>query len=138
MAERIDISIPNDREAIPAIVGELERLTEIAGLAPDAAYALELAVDELVTNIISYGYPAGGQGTIQIVVEADAAQLRLEIVDDGVPFDPLTQERDPPLDGEIEDRPIGGLGIHLVQSLMDEMRYERSGDRNRIFCVKRR
>ena len=138
MADRVDIAIPNDREALPRIVAAVEELVERSGVSPDIAFALDLAIDEIVTNIISYGYPDGGAGTISLAMVVSDEDVRLEISDDAVPFDPLKQERDPPLEGSIEDRPIGGLGLHLVQNLMDEVSYRRADGRNHLTCVKKR
>ena len=60
------------------------------------------------------------------------------IADDGRPFDPLTEAPEPDLESAIEDRPIGGLGVHLVRTMMDEVRYRREEGKNRLTLVKRR
>ena len=138
MAARLEISVANDREAIPEIVAAVTGLIEENGLAPDIAYALELAIDELVTNAISYGYPDGGSGKVTVEVSIDSDRVMLIVRDDGIAFDPLQQAPAPTLEGDIEDRPIGGLGLHLVGAMMDEVAYERREGENRLTCIKRR
>lgn len=138
MAARLEISIANDREAIPEIVGAVTALIEENGLAPDIAYAIELAIDELVTNAISYGYPDGGAGTVTVEVAIERDRIVLVVRDDGIAFDPLAQAPEPTLEGNVEDRPVGGLGLHLVEAMMDEVAYERRNGENRLTCVKRR
>ena len=138
MAARLEISVANDREGIPEIVAAVTGLIEENGLAPDIAYALELAIDELVTNAISYGYPDGGNGNVTVEVSIDSDRVMLIVRDDGIAFDPLQQAPAPTLEGDIEDRPIGGLGLHLVGAMMDEVAYERREGENRLTCIKRR
>ncbi|WP_430436637.1 ATP-binding protein [Oceanibaculum nanhaiense] len=138
MAARLEISVANDREAIPEIVAAVTGLIEENGLAPDIAYALELAIDELVTNAISYGYPDGGSGKVTVEVSIDSDRVTLIVRDDGIAFDPLAQAPAPTLEGDVEDRPIGGLGLHLVEAMMDEVAYERREGENRLTCIKRR
>ena len=138
MAARLEISVANDREAIPEIVAAVTGLIEENGLAPEIAYALELAIDELVTNAISYGYPDGGSGKVTVEVSIDSDRVVLIVRDDGIAFDPLAQAPEPTLEGDVEDRPIGGLGLHLVEAMMDEVAYERREGENRLICIKRR
>ncbi|EKE78059.1 ATP-binding protein [Oceanibaculum indicum] len=138
MAARLEISIANDRNAIPEIVGAVTALIEENGLAPDIAYAIELAIDELVTNAISYGYPDGAAGTVTVEVAIESDRIVLVVRDDGIAFDPLAQAPEPTLEGNVEDRPVGGLGLHLVEAMMDEVAYERRNGENRLTCVKRR
>lgn len=138
MAGRLEISIANDREAIPEIVTAVSALIEENGLAPDIGYALELAIDELVTNAISYGYPDGGAGKVTVEVSIESDRVVLVMRDDGIAFDPLQQSPEPTLEGDVEDRPIGGLGLHLVEAMMDEVAYERLNGENRLTCIKRR
>lgn len=138
MADRLEISIANDREAIPEIVAAVGALIEENGLPPDIAYALELAIDELVTNAISYGYPEGGSGKVTVEAGIESDRVVLVVRDDGIAFDPLHESPEPTLEGTVEDRPIGGLGLHLVEAMMDEVAYERRDGENRLTCVKRR
>lgn len=134
----VTVSIASLRDDIPRIVTALSGLADRTGLAEDARYAVELAVDEIVTNAISYGYPQGGSGIVEVTMTVDEASVSLVISDDGMPFDPLDADHQPTLDGDIEDRPIGGLGIHFVRTLMDQVHYARRDGRNVLTCIKQR
>ncbi|MDF2721052.1 MAG: hypothetical protein K0Q59_727 [Paenibacillus sp.] len=94
-------------------------------------YMLNLICDEWVTNIISYGYGEGAEikPRIDIVLTKQADRVTVSFSDDGVAFNPLTRA-DPDVHASIDDRRIGGLGIHFVKTLTDEARYERLGERN--------
>jgi anti-sigma regulatory factor (Ser/Thr protein kinase) len=116
------------------------RFTEFAeerGLPAAIRRSMSVALDELLANIIAYG------GAARIVVDVALYPDRLSImlIDDGRPFDPFGQEAlPPPLAGTalpLEERRIGGEGIHLVRKMMDDVRYERRADRNVVVLTKR-
>jgi sigma-B regulation protein RsbU (phosphoserine phosphatase) len=90
--------------------------------------------DELLNNIISYGFDDDGEHTIDIRVVIEETKVEVTIADDGIPFDPFSIA-EPDTGLSIEERGVGGLGIHLVRNLMDEVSYERVGDRNVVTCV---
>ncbi|KJU82617.1 anti-sigma regulatory factor [Candidatus Magnetobacterium bavaricum] len=108
------------------------------GLDKKKTYNLALAVDEIVANIISYGYIENGlEGVIDFEVEHSDNQLIVYMYDDSQPFDPLEREK---IDEEIlqkplEERPIGGLGIFLAINGVDDVQYNRVDDRNRYTFV---
>ena len=89
-----------------------------------------IVADEVFTNIVRYAYSSGG-GTVDIFVEYDENTNRLVMTfsDSGVPFNPL-EVPEPVLDQSVQERPIGGLGIHLVRQFADTMEYRRENDRN--------
>jgi serine/threonine-protein kinase RsbW len=125
------------------IGGELPRLVEFAekfagrcGL-PDAERArLLIILEELFTNAIRYGYPEGASnGRIKVALATKAGQIEIDFSDDGQPFDALAQGS-PELDRHPAERPIGGLGLHIVRSLVDEARYRRDSGRNRLTLVR--
>ena len=129
---------------IAASISEIERLNrlvrqfgELHELQGRALYALNLAIDELVTNALLYGYN-GDCGSEAIVIEVVAArnELQATITDTGREFDPRNVAP-PNLDAPLEERTLGGLGIHLVRSLMDVITYERVGEKN-VLTVKKR
>ena len=95
-----------------------------------------MSFDELLTNIISYAYEDGSEHEIDIKVSMINDAVVIVISDDGLPFNPFTRE-DPDTGLSIEERDIGGLGIHLVKKLMDEVYYKRQIDRNVITLVKK-
>lgn len=97
---------------------------------------IDIAIDEIITNIASYAYgPEGGDFTVRLHVQEDPRLIKLCFIDSGIPFDPL-QNADPDTSLSAEDRQIGGLGIYLVKKTMDEVRYEYSGSQNMLTLIK--
>jgi len=122
--------------AIEAESGEIERvnarLDDFAkeyGVQNGIIQKLKISIDELVTNIISYGFDDGNDHSIEISFEYSGKQLAVEIIDDGVPFNPLDAAR-PDTTLSIEDREIGGLGTLLVSELVDTVAYQRRNNTN--------
>lgn len=123
-------------------LSELRRLSEwFRGLAasygmPEGrALDLELCLNEIVANVIQYAYDPGQNGReIRVTVERDGGSVRLVVEDDGRPFDPLAAPalRTP---RSLEDLPVGGWGIPLVRTLLDDVRYERRDGANRLTLV---
>ncbi len=94
---------------------------------------LTLVLEELLTNTISYGYDANDTLPHIIEIRLSVADGWLHVVceDDGKPFD-LTRKPEPDMSGDVEERPVGGLGIHLILTIMDSVEYQRTGNRNNI------
>ena len=107
---------------------------DLPGLATDA---LVVAVDEAISNILrhAYGDPADPAVTIEAVADEDGVEVAL--VDGGRPFNPLDWSA-PTLEGSAADRPVGGLGIHLMRTLTDRLTYRREGASNRLTLRKKR
>ena len=97
---------------------------------------LNLAVEEAVVNVMNYAYPQGTVGDINIEATGDDNQLEFIISDSGTPFDP-TAKADANTSLTAEERPIGGLGIHLVRQIMDEVMYERKDNKNILTLRKK-
>ncbi len=95
----------------------------------------QVAIDEIVTNIFSHGYDESS-GIVELDVGLRGEFLELRIIDEAHQFNPLEQAK-PELDLEIEDRPIGGLGVHIVLSLIDEVDYSWTGGKNLLRLRKR-
>lgn len=96
---------------------------------PDALLGkLELVLEELLVNVISYAYP-DGDGEIEVACGLDGGSFTLAIRDWGPPFDPLGAEA-PDLDADVDERPIGGLGIFFVKSMASDVAYARDGEAN--------
>jgi sigma-B regulation protein RsbU (phosphoserine phosphatase) len=89
----------------------------------------KLVFDELLSNVISYAYPDSGVGDIEVELGLEHGALVITLTDDGVPFDPLDKSR-PDIHKTVDERDIGGLGIHLCRELMDDVSYQRSAERN--------
>ena len=127
---------------IAPMLDQLERITAIVedlgeqdDWPPDLIFKVNLVLDELSVNIVNYG---GETSEIEVCLDADADEVRVEITDDGRPFDPLNDAMEPDLDAPLEDRAIGGLGIHLVREMMDELHYSREDGKNRLAMGKRK
>ncbi len=101
----------------------------------EIAFAVNVSVDELLTNTISYGYEDSGPHRIRMTVHMEGTVLVVELSDDAKPYDP-TAAPDPDIDAPIEERPIGGLGVHFVRTLMDGFAYRRSDGRNVVTLTK--
>lgn len=136
MVESLTLHVENSNDAIAPATESAEAWLSARQLPPEASFLVALAIEELVTNCIKYGYDDGLKHTISVVLSVADGTLTLDFVDDGHEFNPL--EAPPPdLTLSIEDRPIGGLGIHLLRELTDELTYERRDSTNRVTLVKR-
>ena len=96
---------------------------------------VQVALDELLANEISHGLAGRGGGSVTIEVSLEEERMAVTLTSDGPAFDPFRQDA-PDTSLPVEERPIGGLGLHLVQKLMDEVRYERRDGKNVILMVK--
>jgi anti-sigma regulatory factor (Ser/Thr protein kinase) len=92
-------------------------------------YAVNLAIDELVTNVIRYAYVDDDPHTIEFKLAVGDEQIVLQMVDDGRPFDPRTG---PALDLHADERQVGGLGLILVLDMVDVLKYRRTDDKNHV------
>ena len=101
------------------------------------AYKVRLALDELLTNVVSYAYEGkeGGEIEISYKIADDPRSITLSIADEGKAFNPL-ETKDPDLALDVAERKIGGLGIFLVKNVMDEIDYRREDERN-ILTIKK-
>lgn len=136
MAETLTLEVHNSHDSIAAAIGPAEAWLEQHGAGPDAAYLALLAIEELVTNSMKYGYDDGAEHTIEIVFTVEGATLTVTVIDDGRPFDPLAAP-EPDLDVPVEERGAGGLGIFLLRKMADAMSYERRDGTNRVTLSRR-
>lgn len=135
----------NRRELkIDSIDGALERISEVVEefgeeneWAPDILFRVNLALEEIGLNAINYG-SKGKTPDVEIILESERDRITVIVTDAGVPFDPLNDAPLPDLDAPIEERHVGGLGVHLVREMMDEVTYERIDGRNCLTMMKRR
>lgn len=133
----LELTLPAVLESIPRAIGFIDQRLEEAGCGVKAQMQIDLAMDELLANIVHYAYaPGTGDMTVRFEFLEESGQAAITLVDGGRPFDPLQQD-DPDVTLSIEERPIGGLGIYLVRKTMDEMRYEFRDGRNVLTILKR-
>ena len=115
-------------EAVTAMAGRM-------GWSSEVLFQLRLVLEEIIINVISHGSRDGRLACVRVSLRQDANVLRLELSDDGIAFNPLSASP-PDVSLEIEDRPIGGLGVHLIRTMMDSISYRREGDWNRLLVTK--
>jgi anti-sigma regulatory factor (Ser/Thr protein kinase) len=121
------------------IVSEVEELGQRESWPDSLVFKVNLVLEEVGLNILSYGGEEHGPWPkFEIVIKSENDALTIQVCDDGRPFDPFREAPKPSIDAELEDRPIGGLGVHLVQTMMDDTSYEHSDGKNRLTMVARR
>ncbi len=123
---RVDAGSAGLRQA----ADELDAFGAAHGLREDGAWPLQVALDEVLSNIVHHA--AGSEAVkIDVALEYRDGALELTVSDDGPAFDPL-QLPEPDLSGPLQERSPGGLGVHLVRQLMDRVEYRRTGERNSL------
>lgn len=127
----------NQLSELEKLAGDLESFGEKEDLNPAVVNAFNLCLDEILTNIISYGFEDEGEHEIVLDMGREGDWITAVMEDPGKEFNPLTDAKDPDLEAELEDREIGGLGIFFLKQMMDELTYERVGDRNRLTMKKK-
>lgn len=130
---RLAATVGATLEAVAAWTEEAQEFCARHGAPDGAAYQVALVFEEILANVVEHNGPAV---RIEASLEAGGGELRGEVVDDGAAFDPLDAPA-PDLAATLEERAVGGLGIHLARTLTDGIGYERSGGRNRLSFVKR-
>ena len=135
MRQTLELRIANRLADIPVVSARFEELAEAIQLPTKVVTHILIALDEILSNVVKFASDAGDGREIAVSFDISAERVEIEIADEGRPFDPV---HDPPEAPEITPRglPIGGRGLLLVRKLMSEMRYERSGGRNRLTLVK--
>lgn len=130
------LTLPNDVKQVPLLAEFIDGICEAASVDMMLAMQINLAIEEVVVNVMNYAYPAGTEGTVTIDAQASDGQLQFVVSDSGVAFDPTAKgEVDTTLSAE--ERSIGGLGIHIVRQIMDSINYKRVDDRNVLTLVKK-
>lgn len=122
-------------EGVRQVTGAFDAFGAAHGVALPVAQAVQVALDELLSNTVRSGFPAGRTGHIEVRFEISEGALDVLIADDGIPFDPLARA-DPDTGAPLDARPVGGLGIYLVRQLMDSVSYERGDGVNRLRLKK--
>ena len=134
--EQIRIVLNNDLSEIARLHQEVENFGQKCGLSSKTQFELHLILEEVLANIISYAY--GDNQRHEIVVRADLGngELVIEVEDDGRPFNPL-QSPPPDLEQPLEQRKVGGLGLHLVRELTSSIVYTRRAEKNHLVMRKK-
>jgi serine/threonine-protein kinase RsbW/sigma-B regulation protein RsbU (phosphoserine phosphatase) len=134
--ERLNLRIANDLAELSRVAERVDEFCANLAIPPGHAFRLNVAIEELLTNTISYGYGETGRHEIAIDIRREGETIVAELSDDARPFDPLNAPP-PDLDSAIADRRVGGLGVHLVKTLMDDVGYAYRDGRNHITLRKK-
>ena len=132
----LEFSIVNDLRDIAGVGEKIGAFCAEHGLAEHVSFEVHLALDELLTNTIDYGYDNDNEHRIDLLLRLQGDTLTVEIADDGRAFDPL-QAAEPDMGASLQDRARGGLGIYLVRKMMDSVAYRRQDGRNIVTLTKR-
>ncbi|MGH7929760.1 MAG: ATP-binding protein, partial [Candidatus Binatia bacterium] len=135
MREELEIKLTNQLSELERFSQTLTKFGQRHGLAPRVVHDLNLALEEILTNIVSYGYTDNREHEIKVRLSAQPGEVRAEVEDDGQPFNPL-EAPEPDTAQSLEERTIGGLGIHLARKLMDGLEYRRRAGKNLLLMKK--
>jgi anti-sigma regulatory factor (Ser/Thr protein kinase) len=125
------LRISNRLEDVFLALDRAEDILERSDIDVACRADVRLVLEELLVNTVRHGYPDGREGCIDIHMAIESASVRLELHDDGAAFDPL-EPPSPELPGDIAQRDIGGLGLHLARSIASQFDYARDDDGNRV------
>lgn len=134
--DTLKIVLVNQLPEILRLADAVEEFFSRHALASKLSYQLNLALDEILTNIISYGFPDGGRSEIEVDLFLDDDKIVARVLDRGRAFNPLDRPA-PDLESGVGERRLGGLGVHFAKTLMDEVDYWRQSDKNCLVLVKR-
>ena len=139
MSAKLTLNIERSHDELGRITDAVDELGHQEDWSNDLLFRVHLVLEELVLNIIDYGFDDGRDDhELEVVLVSEDDDLTIEVTDDGIPFDPLQDAKKPDVDAPLEDRPIGGLGVHLVRTMMDEVSYRREDGKNHLTLVARR
>ena len=135
MSQQITLELKADMAGLQTADRALDEFAAPRAWPETALVQVRLVLEEIMMNVISYGSDGAVIPNVRLHLAQQGAALSMEIADDGVAFDPL-QAPAPDLDADIDDRPIGGLGVFLVRELMDSVAYRREAGWNRLSVTK--
>jgi anti-sigma regulatory factor (Ser/Thr protein kinase) len=125
----VSFELRNNLSELATLCDKMESVGRRLNLSRKCLFEMNLALDELFTNIISYGFQDRSEHLIRVHISADHNVLTVVLEDDGMAFNPV--DRIPPeMPCTLDECKVGGLGIHLVKNLMDEVIYERRAGTN--------
>ncbi len=133
---QLSVSVTGSIAGLVRVTDDFERFSSAHGLPDQVRRSVQVVLDELLSNTVRCGKVGDRELTIEVGFHLDTETIRVEIVDDGTPFNPLERES-PDTTLPLELRPVGGLGVMLVKHLVDDITYVYEGGRNRVLLGKR-
>lgn len=130
------LQVPQEEGQLGDLVAAIDGVLAREGVHPGVAHDVQLVTEEVVCNALDYGRIEGRQHEISVGIAIEGDLITLEFKDDCVAYNPL-ERPEPDLDADIADRPVGGLGVHLVKQLAEEVTYAREGAHNVLRVVLR-
>ncbi len=137
MSGKISLKIEPRAEELDTITAAVEEFGDAEQWPSGLIFRVNLVLEEVGLNIINYGR-TDDLHEIEITLISEPESITIEIVDNGRPFDPRKDAPEPDVEAGVAERPIGGLGVYLVRTMMDELHYRREGGRNYLTLVKGR
>ncbi len=137
MSARLSLRVETKLEELGRLSDAIENFGRADDWPSDLVFQVNLVLEELWLNVVNYGHD-GGFHEVEIELTSEADALVIEVTDDGKPFDPLSDAPVPDVMGSMNERKVGGLGIYLVRTMMDELSYRREGGKNHLVLMKRR
>ena len=131
------ITMQPDAEDLENVFAAVEEFAEQAEWPTNLVFQVKLILEEMAINVINYGGVEGNE-PIDIQLKTENDTVTIEIKDVGQPFDPIKDAPSPDLSLALEDRPIGGLGLYLVRTMVDEMHYRWEDGQNHLTLITRR
>ena len=134
-AYKHSFELRNDLSELKALSRNLENFGQTSGLSGGCIHEINIGLDELFTNIVSYGFTDNLEHRIRFTIDMDEDLMIIHVEDDGIPFNPL-EAKAPNLPSDLINVKIGGLGIHFIKKLMDDIYYDRSRGKNKLTLKK--
>jgi len=136
MTYQLDLTLLNRATEIARGQDQLERFAAAHHFPDRKLHEVQVALEEHLTNILHYGYDDHREHQIQIGVRLAADEMRIQVQDDGHAFNPLEHPA-PDFSLPLDQRPIGGLGIHMLRQSLDGLEYRRADGKNSLVMIKR-
>ena len=135
VSHKYSFELKSDLSELETLCRHLNKFGHVTGQSEACITDINICLDELFTNIVSYGFADDLEHTIRFTINMDNNVLTLNIEDEGIPFNPL-EKKDPEIPADLIDVRIGGLGIHIVRKLMDDISYKRKRGKNKLTMKK--
>ena len=136
MTEQTNMILKNDVSELEKVMSFITDLCARNSIPPETEYDLNLALDEMITNVAKHAYPEGGEHQFTLQISASPEEFVARLEDDGMEFNPMAHPV-PDLDAPLEERKVGGLGIFLVRQIMTTVEYQRVAGKNVITLRKK-